>query len=109
MVPVPNLTTAPKPAPQEREPEPAAVLSHGVVGCALRTQYRSHAAISDWASSASYDGDLVAHVSVATGLLKDLPGVVATRATSSALLLIDTRVAGGVLLGGCGEVHWQWG
>ena len=93
-----------KPAPQEREPEPAAVLSHGVVGCALRTQYRSHAAISDWASSASYDGDLVAHVSVATGLLKDLPGVVATRATSSALLLIDTRVAGGVLLGGCGEV-----
>ena len=83
---------------------PSALLSSGVLGCALGTQYRSHAHISDWASRESYNGRLYASPSVATGLLRDLPGVVATRATSSALLLLDTRVADGSLLGGCGEV-----
>ena len=72
-------------------------------GCALRTQYRSHAAISDWASRATYGGALAASPSVATRLLRDLPGVVATAATTAPLLLLDTRVASGALLSGCAE------
>ena len=64
---------------------PAAVVLAlcGVLGCALRTQYRSHAAISDWASRETYGGALAASPSVATRLLRDLPGVVATAATSA--------------------------
>lgn len=81
----------------------SALLSGGVLGCALRTQYRSHAAISDWASRETYGGALAASPSVATRLLRDLPGVVATAATSAPLLLLDTRVASGALLGGCAE------
>ena len=80
-----------------------AFLHGGVLGCALRTQYRSHAAISDWASRETYGGALAASPSVATALLRDLPGVVATAATSAPLLLLDTRVASRALLGGCTE------
>ena len=89
----------------EEAPEDAAraFLNGGVLGCALRTQYRSHAAISDWASRETYGGALVASPRVATGLLRDLPGVDATAATSAPLLLLDTRVASGALLGGCAE------
>ena len=83
---------------------PKAFLSGGVLGCALRTQYRSHAAISDWASRETYGGALFASPSVAGGLLRDLPGVLSTAATNAPLLLLDTRVASGALLGGCAEV-----
>ena len=37
-----------------------ALLSSGVLGCTLTTQYRSHAAISDWASREMYGGRLSA-------------------------------------------------
>ena len=88
----------------DRGTPPKAFLSGGVLGCALRTQYRSHAAISDWASRETYGGALFASPSVAGGLLRDLPGVVSTAATNAPLLLLDTRVASGALLGGCAEV-----
>ena len=81
-----------------------AFLSGGVLGCSLRTQYRSHAAISDWASRETYGGALFASPSVAKGLLRDLPGVLSTAATNAPLLLLDTRVASGALLRGCAEV-----
>ena len=88
---------------EEKDAPASALLSGGVLGCALRTQYRSHAAISDWASRETYGGALAASPSVATRLLRDLPGVVATAATSAPLLMLDTRVASGALLGGCAE------
>ena len=88
---------------EENDAPASALLSGGVLGCALRTQYRSHAAISDWASRETYGGALAASPSVATRLLRDLPGVVATAATSAPLLMLDTRVASGALLGGCAE------
>jgi len=88
---------------EENDAPAYALLSGGVLGCALRTQYRSHAAISDWASRETYGGALAASPSVATRLLRDLPGVVATAATSAPLLMLDTRVASGALLGGCAE------
>ena len=88
---------------EEKDAPASALLSGGVLGCALRTQYRSHAAISDWASRETYGGALAASPSVATRLLRDLPGVVATAATTAPLLLLDTRVASGALLSGCAE------
>ena len=88
---------------EENDAPASALLSGGVLGCALRTQYRSHAAISDWASRETYGGALAASPSVATRLLRDLPGVVATAATTAPLLLLDTRVASGALLSGCAE------
>ena len=88
---------------EEKDAPASALLSGGVLGCLLRTQYRSHAAISDWASRETYGGALAASPSVATRLLRDLPGVVATAATSAPLLMLDTRVASGALLGGCAE------
>ena len=83
---------------------PVALLTAGVLGCVLSTQYRSHASISDWASREMYRGALAAADAVATRTLRDLPGVATTRATSTPLLLLDTRTEGGMLLSGCGEI-----
>jgi ATP-dependent RNA/DNA helicase IGHMBP2 len=41
----------------------------------LDTQYRMHEVISKWSSDAFYDGKMKPHPSVATRLVKDLPGV----------------------------------
>ena len=105
--PVMSRVSLPQQKRKERKNEKTPVtafLSGGVLGCSLRTQYRSHAAISDWASRETYGGALFASPSVAKGLLRDLPGVVSTAATNAPLLLLDTRVASGALLGGCAEV-----
>jgi hypothetical protein len=81
-----------------------ALLSSGVLGCTLTTQYRSHAAISDWASREMYGGGLAAAAAVAARTLRQLPGVAHTPATATPLLLLDTRTAGGVLLSECEEM-----
>lgn len=83
---------------------PRALLSSGVLGCTLSTQYRSHAAISDWASREMYGGRLAAAPVVASRTLSQLPGVARTPATATPLLLLDTRTPDGALLPGCEEV-----
>ena len=83
---------------------PVALLTAGVLGCVLSTQYRSHASISEWASREMYRGALAAADAVASRTLRDLPGVTTTCATSTPLLLLDTRTEGGMLLSGCGEI-----
>ncbi|XP_068963279.1 DNA-binding protein SMUBP-2-like, partial [Petaurus breviceps papuanus] len=60
----------------------------------LTVQYRMHQAIMEWASEQLYHGQLTAHPSVASHLLKDLPGVTATEETGIPLLLIDTAGCG---------------
>ncbi|XP_076971556.1 DNA-binding protein SMUBP-2 isoform X2 [Tamandua tetradactyla] len=60
----------------------------------LTVQYRMHQAIMQWASEASYCGQLTAHPSVAGHLLRDLPGVAATEETGAPLLLVDTAGCG---------------
>ncbi|XP_037694261.1 DNA-binding protein SMUBP-2 [Choloepus didactylus] len=60
----------------------------------LTVQYRMHQAIMQWASEASYGGQLTAHPSVAGHLLRDLPGVAATEETGVPLLLVDTASCG---------------
>ncbi|CAN0424137.1 unnamed protein product [Lampetra fluviatilis] len=60
----------------------------------LTVQYRMNAAIMDWASQHVYQGKLEAHPSVASHLLKDLPGVETTDETALALLLVDTAGCG---------------
>ncbi|XP_056657155.1 DNA-binding protein SMUBP-2 [Monodelphis domestica] len=60
----------------------------------LTVQYRMHQAIMQWASEELYHGRLSAHASVASHLLKDLPGVTPTEETSIPLLLIDTAGCG---------------
>ena len=84
---------------------PTATFSAGVLGCALETQYRSHAKISDWASRAMYDGALRASPSAATRTLSELPGVRTTRVTETPLLFLDTRTEGGILLSRCEEIN----
>lgn len=83
---------------------PTAYLSSGVLGCVLTTQYRSNRLISDWASGEMYGGRLAASEKVASRLLRQIPGVSSTKATSTALLLLDTRTRAGMLLTGCSEV-----
>nr|XP_057932312.1 DNA-binding protein SMUBP-2 isoform X1 [Doryrhamphus excisus] len=65
----------------------------------LTVQYRMNSAIMEWASKEMYQGRLTAHSSVATHLLKDLPGVTCVEETSTPLLLIDTS--------GCGLTETQ--
>ncbi|XP_054632106.1 DNA-binding protein SMUBP-2 [Dunckerocampus dactyliophorus] len=60
----------------------------------LTIQYRMNSAIMEWASREMYQGRLTAHSSVATHLLKDLPGVTCVEETSTPLLLIDTSGCG---------------
>jgi hypothetical protein len=57
----------------------------------LTTQYRMHQDICSWASTAMYDGRLVAAESAAQNLLADLPGVDSECELAAVpLLLIDT-------------------
>ena len=76
-------------------PDAAALAQSGVLSVALNTQYRSNAAISDWASRESYGGRLLPDDSVSGGLLCELPGVQKTNVTSTAMLLVTTRVDSG--------------
>ncbi|GAB6029019.1 DNA-binding protein SMUBP-2 [Chamberlinius hualienensis] len=61
-------------------------------GCChmLNTQYRMHKVIMKWPSDQLYERKLIAHPSVESHLLKDLPGVETSEETSIPLLLIDT-------------------
>lgn len=56
----------------------------------LNVQYRMHEAIMKWSSDRLYEGRLEAHASVASHLLRDLPGVDDNDDTATPLLLIDT-------------------
>ena len=66
----------------------------------LKVQYRMHRDISDWASKAMYNGQLVSHESVRDRKLSDLPQIVNdkdhdadktdTALNSTTLLLVDT-------------------
>ncbi|XP_067663777.1 DNA-binding protein SMUBP-2-like [Haliotis asinina] len=56
----------------------------------LTTQYRMNENIMQWSSDQLYDGRLIAHDSVRTHLLRDLPGVTDCEETSCPLLLVDT-------------------
>ncbi|OQR91885.1 DNA polymerase alpha-associated DNA helicase A [Achlya hypogyna] len=61
----------------------------------LSTQYRMHAAISDWSSAAMYDGKLASAEAVARRRLSDLPHVTTTtELTEPTLLLLDTAGCG---------------
>ena len=62
----------------------------GALTVRLCEQYRMHAAISEWASRATYSGELRPAPGVATWLLADEPGIAPTRETLSPLALIDT-------------------
>lgn len=57
----------------------------------LTTQYRMHQSIMNFPSSHLYDGKLIADPSVASHLLRDLPGVEANEDTETAVLFIDTQ------------------
>ncbi|XP_066268231.1 DNA-binding protein SMUBP-2-like [Branchiostoma lanceolatum] len=56
----------------------------------LTTQYRMHSDIMAWPSAELYKGKLVAHESVASHLLCDLPAVEENEDTALPLLLVDT-------------------
>ncbi|XP_046352610.1 DNA-binding protein SMUBP-2-like [Haliotis rufescens] len=56
----------------------------------LTTQYRMNENIMQWSSDQLYNGRLIAHDSVKTHLLRDLPGVSDCEETSCPLLLVDT-------------------
>ncbi|XP_064476422.1 DNA-binding protein SMUBP-2-like isoform X3 [Ornithodoros turicata] len=60
----------------------------------LTVQYRMNADIMRWSSDKLYEGKLEAHNSVERHLLRDVPGVVDNKATSTPLLLIDTAGCG---------------
>ena len=59
----------------------------------LDVQYRMHAAIMTFSSNYFYDGTLQADGSVAEHLLADLPGVVGSELTDTAVTYIDTAGA----------------
>ncbi len=59
----------------------------------LTVQYRMHHEIMQFSSNELYEGSLVAHASVESHLLKDLPGVVADEFTSRPIDYIDTAGA----------------
>jgi len=69
----------------------------------LTTQYRMHAAISDWASDELYEGQLLASPTVSQRTLADLEGVSETAATRTPMMLLDTRAPTGRLLADCQE------
>ena len=69
-----------------------AVEWRGATSCLLRTQYRSHDAISSWSAAEMYGGAVEAAPGAAGRLLHQLPGVAATAATETPMLLLDTRV-----------------
>ena len=56
----------------------------------LTRQYRMHENIMKWSSIEFYKGKLIADESVATGLLKDLPGIEKCEITEEAFLFLDT-------------------
>lgn len=60
----------------------------------LTVQYRMHESIMGFSSQEFYDGELVAHDSVAGHLLADLPDVTSSTLTDSPLELVDTAGAG---------------
>uniref|UniRef100_A0A8C9VLU6 DNA-binding protein SMUBP-2 n=1 Tax=Scleropages formosus TaxID=113540 RepID=A0A8C9VLU6_SCLFO len=60
----------------------------------LTVQYRMNGAIMHWASEQMYQGRLIAHSSVESHLLRDLPGVVSVDETDVPLFLIDTAGSG---------------
>ncbi|TGZ81023.1 P-loop containing nucleoside triphosphate hydrolase protein [Ascodesmis nigricans] len=57
----------------------------------LNTQYRMHSAIMSFPSQHLYNSQLVAHVSVKSRLLCDLPNVASTEDTTVPVLFIDTQ------------------
>ncbi|MBX3010733.1 MAG: AAA family ATPase [Caldilineaceae bacterium] len=59
----------------------------------LTTQYRMHTAIMTFSSQTFYADTLMAHPTVATHLLSDLPGVVANDLTTTPVTWIDTAGA----------------
>ncbi|MBI3725050.1 IGHMBP2 family helicase, partial [bacterium] len=68
---------------------------HPGAGTLLEVQYRMHAAIMRFPSERLYDGKLVAHGSVAAHLLRDLPGIDASREDAGApLAFFDTSGMG---------------
>lgn len=60
----------------------------------LTVQYRMHATIMEWSSTAMYEGRLTAAASVATHRLADLEGAAACEDTTSPFLWIDTAGCG---------------
>ena len=60
----------------------------------LGVQYRMHADIMGFSAAEFYAGDLIADTSVASHLLRDLPGVAADALTETPVLFIDTAGAG---------------
>jgi superfamily I DNA and/or RNA helicase len=60
----------------------------------LDVQYRMHERIMDFSSEEFYDGTLLAHDSVRSHRLCDLPGVAETQLTSEPVTFIDTAGAG---------------
>jgi ATP-dependent RNA/DNA helicase IGHMBP2 len=60
----------------------------------LDVQYRMHESIAGFSSTEFYDGALVAHPSVASHRLVDLPGIESSPLTESPLEFIDTAGAG---------------
>lgn len=60
----------------------------------LDVQYRMHESIMAFSSREFYDGTLIAHESVASHLLCQLPGVASTDLTTVPLTFIDTAGAG---------------
>ena len=57
----------------------------------LTTQYRMHETIMAFPSKSFYGGKLIAHDSVRTHLLKDLPGVEDTEDTHYPIIFLDTQ------------------
>jgi superfamily I DNA and/or RNA helicase len=60
----------------------------------LRVQYRMHEAIAGFSSTEFYASDLVADASVASRLLRDLPGIAESPLAASPVQFIDTAGAG---------------
>ncbi|KAJ3123869.1 hypothetical protein HK100_011456 [Physocladia obscura] len=60
----------------------------------LETQYRMHETIMQYSSNYLYDGKLMAHKSVKSHLLADLPNVVETDETTSAITFLNTSMCG---------------
>jgi superfamily I DNA and/or RNA helicase len=69
--------------------------AHGeTISTMLRVQYRMNAAIMSFPNESTYDGKLVAHASVASHLLNQLPQVQADERTSAPLLFTDSAGKG---------------
>lgn len=69
--------------------------AHGEsISTMLRVQYRMNAAIMRFPNEAIYDGKLVAHPSVASHLLRELPDVQTDERTTAPLLFVDSAGKG---------------